>query len=159
MSIIYRHMDLVESIKGIIIYCLGTIMFFVAAVLFGAEIMSKHEETLMFGAFVSLLTIFPMTLHTGRQAVMKFMTNQPAPNMFHKMFYRTFQFTIAGAWVGAAYIPLDWDRAWQAWPITCSFGALIGNILGYMFILVQHFVFGTHGVFGKKKKSFSGKYS
>ncbi|BES87923.1 GPI biosynthesis protein family Pig-F [Nesidiocoris tenuis] len=152
LSVIYRHIDVVESVKGIIIFCLGTIFFYVVAVLFGAEILSKHEETLMFGAFTSLLTIFPMTLHTGRQAVMKFMANQPALNMFHKLFYRTFQFTLVGAWVGAAFIPLDWERPWQAWPITCSFGALIGNIMGYLFVLVQHFVFGAHGVFGKKKK-------
>ena len=36
----------------------------------------------------------------------------------------------AGAWLGAVPIPLDWDRRWQAWPLTCVYGALVGYGLG-----------------------------
>ena len=36
---------------------------------------------------------------------------------------------VVGAWFGAFPIPLDWDRPWQAWPITCVIGAVIGNAL------------------------------
>ena len=35
----------------------------------------------------------------------------------------------SGTWFGAFPIPLDWDRPWQAWPITCVIGAVIGNAL------------------------------
>ena len=37
--------------------------------------------------------------------------------------------TVVGAWFGAFPIPLDWDRPWQAWPITCVVGAVAGNAL------------------------------
>ena len=38
--------------------------------------------------------------------------------------------TVVGAWVGAFPIPLDWDRPWQRWPISCIFGLIAGNVLG-----------------------------
>lgn len=33
---------------------------------------------------------------------------------------------VVGAWLGAVPIPLDWDRAWQAWPVTIVTGGYIG---------------------------------
>ncbi|KAI5306451.1 hypothetical protein KEM56_000870 [Ascosphaera pollenicola] len=33
---------------------------------------------------------------------------------------------LVGAWFGAVPVPLDWDRAWQAYPITIIAGAYIG---------------------------------
>ncbi|KAI1910999.1 Glycosylphosphatidylinositol (GPI) anchor assembly protein [Ophidiomyces ophidiicola] len=38
--------------------------------------------------------------------------------------------TAVGAWLGAVPIPLDWDRPWQAYPITIVTGAYIGYALG-----------------------------
>ncbi|KAK2807243.1 hypothetical protein FQN50_005530 [Emmonsiellopsis sp. PD_5] len=35
-----------------------------------------------------------------------------------------------GAWLGAVPIPLDWDRPWQAYPITIITGAYIGYVVG-----------------------------
>eukprot|EP00960_Hanusia_phi_P042658 755642-Hanusia_phi.AAC.7 len=51
---------------------------------------------------------------------------------------------VVGTWFGAIPIPLDWDRPWQvqlvstlqvaqesqAWPITCTAGAIAGHALG-----------------------------
>lgn len=37
---------------------------------------------------------------------------------------------VCGAWAGAYPIALDWDRPWQAWPLTPAFGAILGYILG-----------------------------
>jgi phosphatidylinositol glycan class F len=37
---------------------------------------------------------------------------------------------LVGAWVGAVPIPLDWDREWQAWPVTVVVGAVGGWVLG-----------------------------
>ncbi|KAI6020102.1 hypothetical protein PISMIDRAFT_10560 [Pisolithus microcarpus 441] len=36
---------------------------------------------------------------------------------------------VVGAWVGAFPIPLDWDRPWQAWPLTPLYGSLAGYII------------------------------
>lgn len=40
--------------------------------------------------------------------------------------------TILGAWLGAVPIPLDWDREWQAWPVTVVVGAYVGYAMGKM---------------------------
>lgn len=37
--------------------------------------------------------------------------------------------TLAGSWVGAIPIALDWDRPWQAWPLTPAYGAVVGYIV------------------------------
>ncbi|KAF8624692.1 hypothetical protein AX17_007023 [Amanita inopinata Kibby_2008] len=37
---------------------------------------------------------------------------------------------LAGSWLGAIPIALDWDRPWQAWPLTPAFGAIAGFMIG-----------------------------
>lgn len=37
---------------------------------------------------------------------------------------------LAGAWVGAIPIPLDWDREWQKWPVTIICGMYLGAVIG-----------------------------
>ncbi|PGH08844.1 hypothetical protein AJ79_05848 [Helicocarpus griseus UAMH5409] len=48
-----------------------------------------------------------------------------------------------GAWFGAVPIPLDWDRPWQAYPVTIITGAYVGYVLGGL-------VGRTPLVFGKR---------
>jgi len=36
---------------------------------------------------------------------------------------------VVGAWAGSFPIPLDWDRPWQTWPVTCSLGCVAGSAL------------------------------
>ncbi|EFJ33051.1 hypothetical protein SELMODRAFT_439394 [Selaginella moellendorffii] len=45
-----------------------------------------------------------------------------------------------GAWIGAWPMPLDWEREWQQWPISCTYGATGGYLLGSLvtFILFVH---------------------
>ena len=46
--------------------------------------------------------------------------------------------SLAGAWMGAIPIPLDWDRPWQRWPVTCVAGAdagfAVGTVLGWAWV-------------------------
>ncbi|GAV98927.1 phosphatidylinositol-glycan biosynthesis class f [Lentinula edodes] len=35
---------------------------------------------------------------------------------------------VLGSWLGVIPIALDWDRPWQAWPLTPAYGALVGYI-------------------------------
>jgi len=55
-------------------------------------------------------------------------------------------FSIIGAWIGAFPIPLDWDRPWQQWPISCIYGSLGGHILGLI-------ICSIYSLFYKEKKS------
>ncbi|KAG8216237.1 GPI biosynthesis protein family Pig-F-domain-containing protein [Butyriboletus roseoflavus] len=41
--------------------------------------------------------------------------------------------TFVGGWLGAIPIALDWDRPWQAWPLTPLFGSIGGYIIGALF--------------------------
>lgn len=43
---------------------------------------------------------------------------------------------VAGAWFGVWPVPLDWERWWQAWPIPC----LVGSLLGYLVALSLLFI-------------------
>ncbi|TFY78262.1 hypothetical protein EWM64_g5752 [Hericium alpestre] len=38
--------------------------------------------------------------------------------------------TFLGAWAGVIPIGLDWDRPWQAYPLTPAYGAAFGHVLG-----------------------------
>uniref|UniRef100_A0A8C2D4D2 Phosphatidylinositol glycan anchor biosynthesis, class F n=1 Tax=Cyprinus carpio TaxID=7962 RepID=A0A8C2D4D2_CYPCA len=40
--------------------------------------------------------------------------------------------SVIGAWLGAFPIPLDWDRPWQVWPISCTLGATTGFLTGLL---------------------------
>ncbi|KAI9513398.1 GPI biosynthesis protein family Pig-F-domain-containing protein [Russula earlei] len=40
-----------------------------------------------------------------------------------------------GAWIGVIPIGLDWDRPWQAYPLTPAAGASLGYIIGALFAL------------------------
>nr|VWO98584.1 BZIP domain-containing protein [Ganoderma boninense] len=44
--------------------------------------------------------------------------------------------TVTGAWLGVIPIGLDWERPWQTWPLTPSFGAVAGFIVGSLLALV-----------------------
>ncbi|ELU38336.1 PIG-F domain-containing protein [Rhizoctonia solani AG-1 IA] len=37
---------------------------------------------------------------------------------------------ILGCWLGVSPMPLDWDRPWQAWPLTSAYMAVIGHLVG-----------------------------
>ncbi|XP_074662272.1 GPI ethanolamine phosphate transferase, stabilizing subunit-like isoform X2 [Tubulanus polymorphus] len=45
--------------------------------------------------------------------------------------------SLLGAWIGAFPIPLDWDRPWQTWPITCVAGTVIGYLAGLLIATVR----------------------
>ena len=42
-----------------------------------------------------------------------------------------------GAWLGAWVVPLDWRRTWQAWPIPCFAGALLGYFAGTVHLVIS----------------------
>ncbi|KAJ3565995.1 hypothetical protein NP233_g7286 [Leucocoprinus birnbaumii] len=45
-----------------------------------------------------------------------------------------------GAWFGTMPIALDWDRPWQAWPLTPTYGAIGGYIIGSLLSLIVNAV-------------------
>lgn len=55
---------------------------------------------------------------------------------------------LSGAWIGAIVLPLDWDRDWQAWPISCVIATYVGHSVGVLAAFVWSSV---KLIFGKKK--------
>lgn len=55
---------------------------------------------------------------------------------------------LSGAWIGAIVLPLDWDRDWQAWPISCIISTYVGHSVGVLAAFVWSSV---KSLFGKKK--------
>ena len=109
------------------------------------------EQTSSFALLIVIHALLPVILSHGGdyKALTKvFLTQEQqdeegkvsTPTPIHtELFYRGFG-AILGAWLGAIPIPLDWDRSWQAWPITCSLGSLLGAVISNLLMLfvVKH---------------------
>lgn len=97
-------------------------------VMFGAPLVSQGAETTGAAVHLSLLVFVPLAyaLKTNRSAWVRVLTGDVAWPVPHADVVFTAYGALAGAWLGAIPIPLDWDRAWQAWPLTILFGAYFG---------------------------------
>ena len=64
-----------------------------------------------------------------------------------------------GAWFGAFPIPLDWDRPWQEWPISCNIGMTLGAFLGNCVSLYRNYRLGKTKEYGSILTSIKTKKS
>ncbi|KAL4782184.1 GPI biosynthesis protein Pig-F [Aspergillus varians] len=110
-------------------------------ILFGAPLTTHHVLTFLCAAHMALLSCFPLVyVHGAVGSVWKEIWGAARPM---DAVWGGALGTCLGAWVGAVPIPLDWDRPWQAYPITILTGAYIGYALGVLGGRVT-------GVFGKR---------
>jgi len=124
---------LYHLIQGLLLLFLTWLGALYITVCFGAPVLSHWYETGSFCLLVVLLTAYPCLLVLG-----------PSPSALLALYCSTDTETcplgatlylnsvcsLAGAWLGAVPLPLDWDRPWQAWPITCCLGAVAGHVAG-----------------------------
>lgn len=97
-------------------------------ILFGAPFLERVPETVLLAAHASLLGLYPILYTRGVdarawRAVAAFAA--PVDEVFGGL-----AGVATGAWLGAVLIPLDWDRAWQKWPVTVLLGMVGGYALG-----------------------------
>ena len=130
--------------KIFIAYPLLIFYFYLISLCYGAPFSSPR--TLLFAAYlasfpapltpflgssplslVQILASFP-SLPTQQQKTI------PLSPLLH--FSHTTMGALVGTWVGALPIPLDWDRWWQVWPISCVFGCLGGAFVGSLLSLL-----------------------
>lgn len=116
---------------------LSVLIFYVIAVLFGAPFLSSQEETFVFSVLLTTLVVLPLVINVGLDTAIYILlsANVFDKDLLNSIFSVSIRFTLFGAWLGAVVIPLDWDRLWQAWPIPCSLGALIGYVVSQFFVL------------------------
>ncbi|XP_075971906.1 phosphatidylinositol glycan anchor biosynthesis class F [Anticarsia gemmatalis] len=113
--------------------------FFVGIILFGAPVLDCHEETLMLSTLLTLLTVFPLIVHTGVETSMQllFGLKNYGKDTIIEMLVNNALLTICGAWLGAVVIPLDWNTPWQVWPIPCYLGAIGGFLLSNVLTVLK----------------------
>lgn len=113
-------------------------LFAYVTVCFGAPVFSAHEETSAFAALLTILAALPAVLVSGpdrAELERVFLSDDAGP--LGQLLFRKALGAVVGAWLGAFPIPLDWDRAWQAWPITCCVGAVAGHFVASLWALAN----------------------
>ncbi|KAL7268129.1 Glycosylphosphatidylinositol (GPI) anchor assembly protein [Rhizina undulata] len=107
---------------------LGTGIFALGLILFGAPVTALQLETLGCAVHMALLAGFPLVwvLGVDKNAWMEVVALRREVDGV----YAGAIGTVVGAWLGAIPIPLDWDREWQKWPVTILAGAYAGAVVG-----------------------------
>lgn len=128
-----------EIFKFLLAAFLLSVVYYVIIVLFGAPVFVHQEETTMLTVTLTTLTFVPASLHLGVDSALEIMTGiqSQKDNVLANAVKTNVQATLLGTWLGAIAIPLDWDRPWQAWPIPCVIGALLGYMTAHFITLVQ----------------------
>ncbi|KAI8989070.1 GPI biosynthesis protein family Pig-F-domain-containing protein [Trametes punicea] len=132
----------------------ASIAFHVVTVLFGAPISSHPLHTFLMNLLLAILAVLPPAYVLGLPS-----TGSDSPSLVSRLTWirlfaelsprtpieRALVYPAAGAamgcWVGAIPIGLDWERSWQAWPLTPAFGAMGGYIVGSLIALVTSATF------------------
>jgi len=118
-------------------------IFHIVLVLFGAPISSHLLQSYLLALLFSLLTVFvpaytlgPPSLASDSESLVRRLTwirlfAELSPrNPIERAIVYPAAGAALGCWAGVIPIALDWDRPWQAWPLTPAFGATLGYITG-----------------------------
>ncbi|QKX56869.1 uncharacterized protein TRUGW13939_03976 [Talaromyces rugulosus] len=111
-------------------FLLGTPILAVLLILFGAPFSTHNAHTLLCAAHMALLSVTPLVYAHGVDGTVwkqVWAFQRPADAVWGGALG-----VCVGAWLGAVPIPLDWDRPWQAFPITVLTGAYLGYAVGQL---------------------------
>ncbi|KFV63036.1 Phosphatidylinositol-glycan biosynthesis class F protein [Dryobates pubescens] len=119
-------------LKCCVYFFMSCILFHVIIVLYGAPLIESVTETFLFAVLLSTFTTLQCLCMLGPniQAWIRVFSKNGATSIWESSLQITTVCSILGAWFGAFPIPLDWDRPWQVWPISCSLGATFGYAAG-----------------------------
>ncbi|XP_076855821.1 phosphatidylinositol-glycan biosynthesis class F protein [Brachyhypopomus gauderio] len=121
-------------IRSCVYFMLSCLFFHTVVVLYGAPLLESALETFSLAILLSTLTTLRCLCILGPnvQAWIRVFSRDGAMSVWDTSLQITSGCSVVGAWVGAFPIPLDWDRPWQAWPISCSLGATGGFVMGLL---------------------------
>ncbi|XP_053918799.1 phosphatidylinositol-glycan biosynthesis class F protein isoform X2 [Cuculus canorus] len=119
-------------LKCCIYFFMSCVLFHVIIVLYGAPLIESVTETFLFAVLLSTFTTLQCLCMLGPnlQAWIRVFSKNGAMSIWESSLQITTMCGILGAWFGAFPIPLDWDRPWQVWPVSCSLGATFGYMAG-----------------------------
>ncbi|CAE6452585.1 unnamed protein product, partial [Rhizoctonia solani] len=117
---------------------------FTLLVLFGAPINSHLIPTAFLAILLSILTVWTPAYTFGvpsltsqtlkaeerRQKWIGLFVEFSARSPVDRAILFPAVGAILGCWLGVSPMPLDWDRPWQAWPLTSAYMAVIGHLVG-----------------------------
>lgn len=128
-----------EIFKFLVASFLLSVVYYIVIILFGAPVFTHQEETTMLTITLTSLTFVPVSLHLGTDTALDIITGSQMQkgNVLVDAAKMNIQVTFLGTWLGAIVIPLDWDRPWQAWPIPCVTGALLGYMIAHFITLAK----------------------
>ncbi|KAM5292505.1 phosphatidylinositol-glycan biosynthesis class F protein [Ctenodactylus gundi] len=115
------------------VYFLGSCFsFHVIFVLYGAPLLESVLETFLFAVILSTFTTVPCLCLLGPnlKAWLRVFSRNGVTSVWENSLQITTASSLVGAWLGAFPIPLDWERPWQVWPISCTLGATLGYVAG-----------------------------
>ncbi|KAH7337651.1 GPI biosynthesis protein family Pig-F-domain-containing protein [Rhizoctonia solani] len=119
-------------------------LMFALLVLFGAPMNSHFIPTAFLAILLSILTVWTPAYTFGLPSI----TSQTlkAEERRQKWIGLFVEFSarspvdravvfpaigaVIGCWLGGLPMPLDWDRPWQAWPLTSAYTAVVGHLIG-----------------------------
>lgn len=97
-------------------------------ILLGAPLTTHLPHTILLSLHISLLALMPL-FYARPLSSRHWLEICSGTAPLDEVFGATLG-CVVGAWAGAVPIPLDWDRAWQAWPVTVVVGSYLGYAVG-----------------------------
>jgi len=125
----FGHLFKCAICMGLLACCLHVFI-----VLFGAALTVDVNETFYLATLAASLSFWPCVFYYGLQwdhwitSIFVF-EGSPFTGIEGSLSLGG-KGALIGLWLGAIPIPLDWDRPWQQWPITCVVGTLLGHVIG-----------------------------
>jgi len=109
---------------------LAFISLYLIPVMFGAPLTTSVNETSCLSLVLVVCCVLPLVcvLGTNSDSWMRVVILNRVESEAELSVLWCGLGGLLGAWIGAATIPLDWDRPWQVWPVSC----VVGSLLGYM---------------------------
>lgn len=133
-----------------IVRCYAILIFMthVAIILLGAPLFDDIDRTFLFSLYLVTFA-FTGIIVRCQGNLQNIYSNLIHDHDWNKLDCWIAWGTIVGAWLGAIPIPLDWDRWWQRWPLTCLFSSIIGFLSS---LLVFHLT-SSFRLTNKKRKA------
>lgn len=129
-------------VKSLCILAVAIVIFHVTVVLYGAPLFEFVTETFHFSMLLAATAILPGLFFLGINfsSWIRVFFQNGAEIGSESIVFITSLCSIIGAWLGAFPIPLDWDRPWQVWPVSCVLGNLIGYSAGLVIGTIHMYI-------------------
>ncbi|KAI5122140.1 hypothetical protein M0805_000787 [Coniferiporia weirii] len=133
-----------QSVKDALTSTLASSLFIhIILVLFGAPFVGHFSKTYLLALLLSFFVVYP-NVYILKSPSLKSDTNALVHRLtwlrlfaelsirspYERLLVYPTVGTLVGAWLAVFPVALDWDRPWQAWPLTPAFGAIVGHIVG-----------------------------